>query len=85
MTRAMNDELSLVEAIEGLLPFVTGPVLAATMCPGILLCLPGIALFVVPLLIPVVVLGALAALVGAVAAVPWLLARGAVRLLRSSA
>jgi hypothetical protein len=63
--------MNMSNAVEELLPFVTGPVLGATMCPGIFLCLPGLALVLVPL----VALAAVALLLAAVAATPYLLVR----------
>jgi hypothetical protein len=77
------DELSLGEALDGLVVFVTGPVLGATLCPGITLCVPGLALFGAAIALPLVVLGMLALLVAALVAIPFAVARGAVRLVRN--
>ena len=63
--------MTMSNALEELLPFVTGPVLGATMFPGILLCLPGLALVLVPL----AALAAVAFMLAAVAATPYLLVR----------
>jgi hypothetical protein len=63
--------MTMSNVLEELLPFLTGPVLGATMLPGIFLCLPGLALVLVPL----VALAAVALLLAAIAAAPYLLVR----------
>ena len=82
MNNGVN-ELSFPDMIDGLLVFITGPVLGATLCPGLLLCVPGLILFGAAIAIPIVVLAALAMLLGAITAIPYLLVRGGVRLLRT--
>jgi hypothetical protein len=64
-------ELSLGELVDGLVVFTVGPVLGGAVCPGLLLCVPGILLVVVP----VVVLAVLALVLGAVVMTPYLLVR----------
>jgi hypothetical protein len=78
------NDLSLGEAVDGLMVFTIGPVLGATMCPGFLLCVPGFLLLVLPLL----ALAALAAVVAAVLMTPYLLVRslrGSVRSMAGAA
>jgi hypothetical protein len=70
------------EMIDGILVFITGPVLGATLCPGMFLCVPGLILFGAAIVVPIVVVAALALLLGAIAAMPYPLVRSAVRLLR---
>jgi hypothetical protein len=77
------DDPSFDDVLNGLLAFVTGPVLGATMCPGATLCVPAVVLFVAPITIPIVVITALAIVLAAIAVMPYLLLRSAVRLLRS--
>jgi uncharacterized membrane protein YdjX (TVP38/TMEM64 family) len=81
MTNAQHDELSLADTVDGLLVFITGPVLSATLCPGMLLCVPGILLFGAAIALPLVVLGAIALLLATSTAMPYLLLRTLVRLL----
>jgi hypothetical protein len=75
-------ERSFLDTVDGLLVFTTGPVLGVTMCPGALLCLPGLALAGALIALPLVALGAVALLAGAIAAPPYLLVRGAIRRFR---
>jgi membrane protein implicated in regulation of membrane protease activity len=74
------NEPGAADIVDGLLVFITGPVLAATMLPGLTLCVPGIVLFAAPIL----ALAVLAGLLAAIAAVPCLLVGGAARLVRRS-
>ena len=81
-THSGANEPSFADTIDGILVLITGPVLGATLCPGMVLCLPGLILFGAAIAVPIVVLAALALLCGAITAVPYLLVRSAVRLLR---
>ena len=79
-TRDAPDEPSVADLVEGMLVFTTGPVLGATLCPGLTLCVPGLVL----LAAPIVALAVLGIVLAAIAAVPYLLLSRSVRLLRRS-
>lgn len=69
-------------AFDELLVMVTMPVVGLSVCPGFFLCVPALALLILPLVALGVLAVAIGALVAAVA-VPLLAGRAAIRLMTS--
>ena len=75
-------DMSFADMVDGMLVVTAGPVIGATLCPGITVCVPGLVLFGAAIAVPIVVLAAVGLLLGAMTALPYLVVRTSVRLLR---
>jgi membrane protein implicated in regulation of membrane protease activity len=65
------------DMLDELLIYITMPVIGLTVCPGFLLCVPGLVLFIVPLIV-VAVIAVAAGLAVAALAAPLLVTRAVV-------
>jgi hypothetical protein len=63
--------------LDELLIYITMPVIGLTICPGFLLCIPGLVLFIAPLIV-LAVLALAAGLAVAAVAAPLVVARAVV-------